>query len=273
MRLTIYAILAIIAATAHGQTPYLDLVGEADKALGQNLWQDAETIILDALDTEPSNPSNFLLLSNLGMARFNLGKDSLALEALDKAHELAPGSTVVLANRAKVLQTVGRTDDAYRDYSEIITIDSTLTEPRFMHAMLAVMRRDYLAAEDDVKVLDRLSPDGIEAPTARASLFQHTAQYDKAVSQYDILIERKPSAAYHGGRAACLLMLKRYGEAADDIAAGLRLDPDDGDLYLYRAYLHKLRYQSRDADNDLRQALRLGVDPVRAQLLMGHNPQ
>lgn len=273
MRLRLWTLMLVIGAIAKAQTPYLDLVGEADKAMEQGLWQDAETIILDAIDAEPSNPSNFLLLSNLGMSRFHLGKDSLAIEALDEAHTLAPASTVVLDNRAKVLQAVGRNDDAYNDYDTIIRLDSTLLEPRFMHAMLAIVRRDYLSAEDDIKVLDRLSPHGIEAPTARASLFQHTAQYDKAVSQYDILIERKATAAYHGGRAACLLMLKRYGEASDDIAAGLRLDPDDGDLYLYRAYLHKLRYHNRDAENDLRQAIRLGVDPIRAKLLMEYKHQ
>lgn len=266
--LPIFIILCGLAA--NGQTRYLDLAGEADKAISQGLWQDAERLLLDALEEEPGNPSNFLLWSNLGMARFNLGRDSLAIEALDKAHSLAPRSTVVLDNRAKVFQAMGRIDDAYADYASVIAIDSALVEPRFMHAMLAVMRRDYLTAQEDIRHLDRLTPDGREPPIARASLLQSTGQYKEAAAQYEILIGRSPSATFYGGHAACMLMLGKYGEASEDIAAGLKLDPEDGDLYLYRAYLHKRRYQSRDADNDLRRAIELGVSPQRARALMEH---
>lgn len=261
-------VLTVIAISAHGEKSYFDLVGEADKSISQNQWADAESYLLDALELEPRNPSNALIYSNLGIVRFNQGRDSLALVSLNEAHRLAPASVVVLDNRARVLQAVGDVKSAYRDYGQIIQLDSTLVEPRFMHAMIAITLRDMIAAEDDIAALSRLSPKGDEATIARASLYQSTAQFDKAIEQYSILLERQPTAAYYGGRAVCYLMQKEFGLAADDIAAGLKLDETDGDLYLYRAYLHKLRYQARDAENDMRRAISLGVDAKRAAELM-----
>lgn len=268
MKSIIVLLLIAVVLPAKSQNSYLDLAEEADKAIKEHRWRDAEMVIEEALESEPENPSNVLLLSNLGIVRFNLGQDSLALEVLNKAHRIAPASVVVLENRAKVFRSMGRDKDAYNDYSRIIELDSTLLEPRFLHCMIALNFLDLASAQADIDAIERMAPDSDELAISRVSLYQTTGQPDKAVEQYSILIERAPSAVYYGGRAACLLMLEKYGEAAEDIAAGLKLDESDSELYLYRAYLHKRRYHYRDAENDKRKAISLGADPQRAEALL-----
>lgn len=268
MRLIAFSLFIATTFGLSAQIDYFGLAEEADKAIKEHRWRDAENVIIDALKMEPQNPSNALLLSNLGIVRFNLGEDSLALSALNEAHRIAPASVVVLENRAKVYRSMGRDKDAYNDYTRIIALDSTLLEPRFLHCMIALNYLDLGAAQTDIDMLDKMAPDSEELAIARASMYQTTGRLDKAVEQYTILIEKAPSAVYYGGRAACLLMLERYGEAADDIAAGLKLDESDSELYLYRAYLHKCRYHHEDAENDKRKAISLGADPKRAAALL-----
>lgn len=270
MRLFAIFLSVTVAFTAIAQTgqEYIDLVGEADKAINEHRWSDARMIISEALDKEPTNPSNPLLLSNLGIVYFNLEQDSLALETLNKAHAAAPSMVVVLENRAKVYRALGRDKDAYNDYGRIITLDSTLVEPRFLHCMIALKYLDFDVAQADLDAMALMAPDSEELAIARASMYQTTGQIDKAIEQYTILISRWPSALYYGQRVACWLMLEKYGDAAEDIAAGLKLDESDPDLYLYRAYLHKRRYHYQDADNDMRKAISLGADPERAKALL-----
>lgn len=268
MKSVLVFLFIMLAFAVNAQSGYYDLAEEADKAIKEQRWSDAEMVIMDALKAEPENPSNVLLLSNLGVVRFNLGQDSLALEVLNEAHRKAPSSVVVLENRAKVFRSMGRDKDAYNDYSRIIALDSTLLEPRFLHCMIALNYLDLVSAQSDIEAIERMAPDSEELAISRVSLYQTTGQLDKAVEQYTILIERAPSAVYYGGRAACLIMLEKYGEAAEDIAAGLKLDESESELYLYRAYLHKRRYHHQDAENDRRKAISLGADPQRADALL-----
>ncbi len=58
-------------------------------------------------------------------------------------------------------------------------------------------------------------------------------------------------------------MLDQLSEASDDIARGLELDPEDGELYLYRAALNKMRYRVADARADAERARQLGIPAER----------
>lgn len=65
----------------------------------------------------------------------------------------------------------------------------------------------------------------------------------------------------------CHLALENLTEASEDIAAGLKLDPENGELYFCRAYLNRLRYRDADAKADAKKAEQLGIDPARTALL------
>ncbi len=63
-------------------------------------------------------------------------------------------------------------------------------------------------------------------------------------------------------------MTGNLNEASSDISEGMRLDPADGELYLYRALLNRMRYRPDDARADARRAVELGVAASRAQALL-----
>lgn len=266
----ISAILALCAVTIMAQeqdhSEYLNYVGEADKAIEEGRWYDAAAHLESAMRLEPGNPTNVLLMSNLGLVRLNAGEDSLALAILNDAHRIAPTSVIVLNNRAKVLQAMGRTSEAYNDYSLIIGIDSTAIEPRFMHGIMSVYSGDTITAKKDFAVLQTLAPDSESTAIGLAALYTATNRPLDAIIQYTKLINKNPDIEYYSGRAACYLLTEQLNDAAADIAEGLRINPNDAEFYLYRAYLNKLRYRAEDAEADLKQALKLGADPNRAKL-------
>ncbi len=67
----------------------------------------------------------------------------------------------------------------------------------------------------------------------------------------------------------CYLYTDDPAAAADDIAHGIELDPTDGELYLYRAVLNKMRYRPDDAKADAEKAVKFGVNPALAKALLG----
>ena len=266
---TAAAIIALSSASpAIMAQSYFDLVGEADKAIAEGKWKDAEDYLTEAIDSQPLNPSNILLLSNLGIVRYNLGNDSLAIATLDEAHRRAPVSVTVLSNRAQVLTALGRDKEAYNDYSRIIELDSTLIEPLYMHAIMSLRQDEFEKSLKDCERLEILSPEAQDTKIAYASYYSATEQWEKAIPYYTAILEKAETTEMYGARAVCYLMLQRLNEASADISSGLEINPEDGELYLYRAYLNKMRYMNDDARADLTKAIKLGIDRKRAMQLM-----
>lgn len=234
---------------------YFDLMGKADIAIADSNWDEAEQYLLRALSAQPDNPSNVLILSNLGIVQYNLGRDSLALRSLNEAHSKAPRSVTVLSNRADVLLAMGRDSLANNDYAAIARLDSTNIDARYMHAMLSLRRGDTVTCHRQCDILLKIAPDSLQTGIANASLLTATEQWEKAIPFYTKIIAKDPSSHFYGARAVCYLMTGRLNEASADITTGLEHNPADKELYLYRAYLNKMRYMHDDALDDLRRAL------------------
>ena len=256
------------AETPMEDTPYMQKVGEADKACSNGKWEEAESLLLEALEIEPENPANVLLMSNLGMIQFNLGKDSLAIETLNEAHFIAPVSVTILSNRAKVLTALGEEEAAYNDYGKIIELDTTYISARFHHGLLALKKRDFNMAKRDFEFMEKNFPENDETQIAMATFKSSIGEYAEALPYYNKILLTTKEPEYYGARAYCNLMTNNLQEASDDISAALELTPDDGELYLYRAALNKMRFRPADATADAKKAMELGIDPARAQPLM-----
>lgn len=249
------ALSAIISPALLNAQSYYDLAGEADKAIAEGKWQQAADALEEAMTLRPDSPSNILLMSNLGFIYYNLGNDSLAIATLDKAHSLAPKSVTVLLNRADVFRALGDNEAAFNDLSTVLSLDSTLVRPLYDHAMLALKLGKPDITLADCHRLTEIAPEQIETAAAWGSYYTAIEQWIDAIPYYTTAIEIRPSAQLYCARAVCYLMLQRLGEASADITSGLELDPEDRELYLYRAYLNKMRYLPDDARRDLLKAL------------------
>lgn len=247
------------------QSPYYNKVDEADKACKEGRWDEASRLLGEAMKLEPDNAGNIMLMSNLGMVRYRMGQDSLAIVTLTEAHRMAPSSVTILSNRAYILTELGYDSEAYEDYALIMELDSTDVDARLRHGVIALRDRKFDVAKADFEYLSRYYPSTPEAMTGMATLHCALGEYREALPYYNELLRGSRELEYLTGRAMCNLMTDNLQEASDDIAEALQLSPDDPELYLYRAALNKMRFRPDDADSDARRAVSLGIDPARVR--------
>jgi len=271
------AMFCVAAVTADDKTSgnvkteensvYLKYVQWGDEAVERQKWEDAMEYYREAMRLEPSSPQNVMLLSNVGMIQHYIGEDSLALHTLSEARAIAPASVVILKNRARVLTAMGRIDDALNDYATLIKMDSTFADAYYDRAAIELRRGNLDKAMDDASHFVRLKPADAGGKLLMAVIYSNSGRPADAVPLYTELIRIKPEAVYYSARAMCRLALEELQDASDDIALGLELDPEDGELYYCRAFLNILRYREEDAKADAVKAVSLGVDPRRVEML------
>lgn len=261
----LFIFLAIFPSVSQNSPEYLNLVEQADSAIAVGHWDVAESNLLDAINLEPDNPGNILLMSNLGIVRFNQGNDSLALASLHEAHRQAPSSVTVLSNLARVNAALGNIEEAYKNFETIMELDSMLWEPLFYHGMIAMNIGDINQAATDFSRLEILAPDEPDTHLALASFYTAIDEKQRALSEFNWLIDREPTVETLLERAIINIQLEYLNEASSDLAYAIALDPDWGELYLYRAILNKLRFRIDDAKTDALKAIELGVDKERVK--------
>ncbi|MCM1292661.1 MAG: tetratricopeptide repeat protein [Bacteroides sp.] len=267
--LIVALLISLAGFAAHAdEKEYYDLTGQADKAANEGRWADAESLLRQAMRLDPSNPGNVLLMSNLGMIQFYDGRTDEALATLNDARRIAPASVTILLNLARVLTSAGRRIEALDDYSEAIRLDSTIAEPRFYRAMILISNGEIVKAKADIDTLLLQHPDDRLTAVAQSTILTFNGAWQEAIPWLTKVIDLEPDASYYGQRALCRLMTGDVSGAAEDISAGLELDPVDGDLYLYRAMLNKMRFRPDDARADGETAIKFGVDPAKVKALI-----
>lgn len=253
-------------STATLSENYLRLLSEADAAIEKADWAKAEDLYLEAVRSEPSCPTNLMLMSNIGMMRHYSGRDSLALEILDAAVRMAPKASVIRKNRSTVLLSLGRTQEAVNDQTIILSMDSANVDARYMRSLIALKRGEVDKAKTDIDFLLKQFPDSLPTHTAAAYLYIIEHRYAEALPHLNKVIEGGADATDYGERALCNLMTDNLNEASSDLADAMRLDPLNGDFYIYRALLNKRRYRPKEAEADIRRAAELGANPAKLQL-------
>lgn len=251
------------------QTIYMRIADDAISAINSGDYERGEKLIIQALELQPDNPINPLLLSNLGMCRYYMGEDSLAIATLNDAVAKAPSSVTILLNRGKVKMGTGNISGALADFRNVIELDSLVATPYYYIGFYELNRGNLAAAAENFKHLQSLDPDSYECNLAMATMYSSTNQEKKAIPFYNKLIEKEKATEFLVARAYCHLRTGDLFEASEDIATGLEQSPDDGDLYLCRAILNKMRYLENESKADAEKAIELGVDPEKVKLMLG----
>lgn len=247
--------------------PYYLLMGEADTAIAAHNWSEAADRLNDALAVRPDAPTNPLLMNNLATVYTYMGLDSLALATYDLALEKAPSMVTTLLGRGRLLLSRGRDVEAFRDFSEVLDIDSLSTDARYYHGLIALYAGNRDMAEHDFGIMRRVAPQAYDTAVALATLYSLTGRDREAVPYLEKLIESDPAAEYFASLAGCHLALGDLTEAAAVITRGMASYPDDPELYYYRAWLNRDRYRSDDAHADARRAIELGASPIKVNEL------
>lgn len=251
---------------------YLALVDSADAAGAAERWDHAISLLRQAMRLEPANPSNIMLLTNVGMMQFYQGHDDEALSTLSDAVAFDSLNTDVRMRRARVLNATGHISDALADYQAVIDADSSAVEPLVQRAFIRLNQNEIELADADLSRALSLDPSNPDATLGHAIILSSQGHPDQAIPLYGRLIAADPSPELYAARATCYLITEDLGRAASDIMDGLALDPEYGELYLCRSALNKLRYSNDDAIADARRAASLGIDPRRIYAITGIKP-
>ena len=246
---------------------YMDLVGEAEKAISANNYDAAVTCIKKAIDLEPANPSNILLMSNLAMVYSYMDQDTLALITYDETLRQAPNMTTVRNNRALLLAKMGRDKEAFEAFAGVIAADSLNATARYYHGIMALYSSRPDIAESDFAVLRSLAPDSRHTAVALSSLYSMTQRNLEAIPYFKKLVKDDPDPEFYAGLAGCYLALGRLSEASETIADGLKRYAYDPELYYYRAWLNRDRFRLDDAHDDARKAIALGANAAKVNAL------
>lgn len=264
------AFLSIVPAAMaddEEENPYFILTGEAEKAIADEDYLTAATRLKEAMAVDPGNPSNVLLLSNLGMVYSYMDEDSLALSTLDETLRRAPHMAAVRNNRGRLLLKMGRDADAFDDFAQVIEADSLNTTARYYHGIIALYAGRLSLAENDFEVLREAKPDGYDTAVALSALYSLTRRDREAIPYFERLVKADPAPEYYAGLAGCHLALGNLSEASATIAEGLKRYSYDPELYYYRAWLNRDRYRLDEAHQDAEQAIRLGAAPEKVRSL------
>lgn len=261
---------ALFSFDAKADSKYMQLIGDADKAIEKGDYQQAINLLGEALRAEPDNSGNVMLLSNIGMLNYYIGADSLAIQYLTMAHDMAPESVTILSNRAKVLSETRRLGAALRDLKEITRLDSTLYRPYLNIGVIYLTVGDTASARIALDKMARLTDTSKSRECTAALAWYASIKGDNvnAVKQYSTLIAQESTADLYAARALCHVALEHYTEASEDIAEGMSLNPDCPELYVARACLNKRTYRNDDALNDAQRAIDLGADKRRVKSLL-----
>ncbi len=172
----------------------------------------------------------------------------------------------VLANRAHVYLKIGRDPEARADLDRLVALDSLNAEGRYLRGLLALAANEDSLAAADFAVLESLSPEGLPTAIARAALLTKQGLAADALPYLRRMASLAPRPEHFAALAETFLALGRLSEAGETISEGMEKFPDNAELYLCRAKLHRDLYELDRARADARQAQRLGIprDKIKA---------
>jgi len=250
-------------------TVYYAYIDSAQNHISIKQWDKAEFFLIEAIKSEPNNPSNSLLLSNLATIQRRQGRLSEAIKNYSMAIDLTPNAVTLLHNRAAVYTLVDSIAQAQADYERIMMLDEVDVESRYNHGMIALNTGDPKTAEKDFDNILKINPNSGLAKQGQGYLHKHAGNFEKAALCFSEVIKVKPTSTLLANRADCYLAIKRLNDASLDIANALELDPDDPFIYVLRAKLNKMRFNREDMERDIKLAAAHGLEEKEARKLIG----
>lgn len=246
---------------------YFQLVDSADYYLRMEKWSRAESYLKRALRSDPANSGNTLLFSNLGVCQTQQGKLEEALQSFNLALTRAGKSSTILTLRARVLLALGHITEAEADLGEILRADSVNEWAMQTRGLLRLKNGKGMkdtGADTRFADLIRLRECYPENPWGWYGEGMKNALNGESEQAIENLtrgwqLDHNPEIAFQ--LAMLLLEEGKLEEAGKSLRETLREYPRDGNLYIAMARLHRLLYQTAEADADLKLAAQYGASP------------
>jgi len=201
-----------------------------------------------------------------GVARQNLGLDSLAI--LDYAHalELLPENRGILFNLALAQGNVKDYDNAEKSFARLLDSHPGFDSGYIGRARLKLEQADTTSALEDINKALSINKNAVNGYLMRADIAIHRNQdYQQALKDMNEAIKRQPKiAGYFINRAYIRYRLDDYFGAMSDYDYALQLDPSNFVAYYNRALLRTEVHDYNNAIEDLTQVLQMRPNEYRA---------
>lgn len=256
----IVAICALHCSISFAQT-YDELIAKSFDFIDVDSLPQAEDALREALRIEPGNPSNGMLLLNLGTIQRRQGKLKEAEDSYTIGLAFLPKNLTLLNNRAQLFAEMEKYPEAIEDYTEVIYQEPENENAYYERALCKLMNQDTLGARLDLEQIDRFNPNSAKSRLGMAYVYKAQEMWREASELYDALIERNPrNASLLRERAEVFYFSNRMGAALDDVNKSIDFDPRDPYSYLLRAQIRYAKGDKEFARRDLNQALELGLN-------------
>lgn len=257
-----------LSGSVFADNEYLQKVDSADFYIKIEKWTDAERNLKDALRIEPANILNSMLLANLGYVQHSQGKIDEAIESYSVGLAMTPNSFVLKKQRASAYLEIGKTDEAYSDLTDAIGLECCDTWVRNTHGFIALQKGELEVARDDFQTIYDSDPTTSNGLLGLTMWADYSGNKQLALEYITKLLEKEKNPENYFTRALLYIKVKNYPAADDDVREGLAIDMRYGDLYVLRAYLHKLRYRNEEAEIDKKIAIEYNADAQLIQDLL-----
>ena len=251
---------------------YEALIDSAEYYSQRSDWKRAEKLTVEALRRKPASASNWILWSNLAEIRSRMGDVDGALDAYDIGLSQRPEFMTLHKGRAALYISEGRNKDAIEDLEAVLKSDSIAEWPLMMHGMLMLGNNQDEKAEEDFTLLAKSHPSNAQAYSGLANIAARKGDVKSALKYYDKALEIEPDENIYFYKVNLQADNELLPQAAETLREAMKKYPRNGNLFLLRAYLHKLNFQYNEMEIALKLAKEYEADENLIHSLFPQNP-
>lgn len=254
-------ILLIGSNTLFAQKDYEGYVKDALNYTEKRDFAAAEQSYKAALRKEPANPSNVMLLMNLGTMQRYLGKFEEALISYNVVVQQYPTLSHILMSRALLYCDMERYEDALKDYNTVLLHKPDDKDALYERGLLHITLRNLDAAEGDFKHIISLEENNPKAQTGIAMVLKRRGEWKEAEQVYsDLIAINKRNGELYANRAECYLYLKKLKSMSDDLDKALEYNYTDVSVYVLRGQLKLAQFDKAAAKEEFSKAKVMGAN-------------
>ncbi len=220
----------------------------------------AEQLLKDALNADPANMKNALLLSNLGTIQRRMGKNKEAIESYTLAINKTPFSVTMLLSRASLYLEMDYLEQAYSDYCNVIDLDKKNKEALQFRAYIYMRRRQYSEARADYRALLEEEPSNRIARLGMVMVNQKDKRYQEALETLNLMITEFPKdVSLLKARAEIEVEMNTLDLALLDLENAAQIAPTDAEIYVMCGDIYMLQGRKREAYVAFEKAIEMGM--------------
>ena len=266
-----FLLLFIVGFSLLEAQTYEQWINKSIEHLERNRLDSAEYALKKAMQVDPANKDNAMLLMSMGVIQRELGRLNDAYVSFTAALTSYPDPNVVLHNRASLLCDMEKFDEAMTDYNAILQRDPDDIEAYYRRGLLYLEEKNRENAESDFKKVQQIDPTNMYSLLSKALMYKLDDNWEAAEKVYTQLIDGKEntSSTLYMSRAECYVNTEQLFKASADLRTAEPYEKQNPYFYFLRGRVRLMQYDKVAAKADFEKAKELGYDAVIADEWIG----